>query len=104
MTLFLIILRIQIDTKFFDGPAPKNQELFDSGMAEFSNQFHVIAIQEPKVVEEWEKIYENPENQFSNLLTGESEKSALQNFISSELHPRFVYFSDYKKILRKYQP
>ncbi len=91
-------LRIQVDTKFFDGPAPKNQELFDSGMAEFSNQFHVIAIQEPKVVEEWEKIYENPENQFSNLLTGESEKSALQNFISSELHPRFVYFSDYKKI------
>ena len=91
-------LRIQVDTKFFDGPAPKNQELFDSGMAEFSNQFHVIAIQEPKVVEEWEKIYENPENQFSNLLTGESEKAALQNFISSELHPRFVYFSDYKKI------
>ncbi|MCE2614752.1 MAG: AAA family ATPase, partial [Nitrosopumilus sp. (ex Thoosa mismalolli)] len=91
-------LRIQVDTKFFDGPAPKNQELFDSGMAEFSNQFHVIAIQEPKVVEEWEKIYENPGNQFSNLLTGESEKSALQNYISSELHPRFVYFSDYKKI------
>lgn len=91
-------LRIQIDTEFFDGPPPKNQELFDSGMAEFSNQFHVIAIQEPKVVEKWEKIYENPENQFSNLLTGESEKSALQNFIYSELHPRFVYFSDYKKI------
>lgn len=91
-------LRIQVDTKFFDGPAPKNQELFDSGMAEFSNQFHVIAIQEPRVVEEWEKIYEDPENQFSNLLTGESEKAALQNFIYSELHPRFVYFSDYKKI------
>ena len=36
-------------------------------MAEFSNQFHVIAIQEPKVIEEWEKIYESPENQFSNL-------------------------------------
>ena len=36
-------LRIQIDTKFFDGPVPKNQETFDSGMAEFSNQFHVIA-------------------------------------------------------------
>ena len=91
-------LRIQIDTKFFDGPGPKNQESFDRGMAEFSNQFHVIAIQEPKVIEEWEKIYENPENQFSNLLSGESQKTALQNFIASELHPRFVYFSDYKKI------
>ncbi len=91
-------LRIQIDTKFFEEDVPKNQEIFDSGMAEFSNQFHVIAIQEPKVIEEWEKIYESPENQFSNLLSGESEKTALQNFIAAELHPRFVYFSDYKKI------
>ena len=91
-------LRIQIDTRFFEGSVPKNQEMFDSGMAEFSNQFHVIAIQEPKVIDEWEKIYEKPENQFSNLLSGQSEKTALQNFIASELHPRFVYFSDYKKI------
>ncbi len=91
-------LRIQINTKFFEEQVPKNQEIFDSGMAEFSNQFHVIAMQEPKVIEEWEKIYESPENQFSNLLSGESEKSALQNFIATELHPRFVYFSDYKKI------
>ncbi len=91
-------LRIQVDTKFFEEAVPKNQEIFDSGMAEFSNQFHVIAIQEPSVIEEWEKIYESPDNQFSNLLSGESEKSALENFIASELHPRFVYFSDYKKI------
>ncbi len=91
-------LRIQVDTKFFDDVVPKNQEIFDSEMAEFSNQFHVIAIQESSVIEEWEKIYEKPENQFTNLLSGESEKSALENFIASELHPRFVYFSDYKKI------
>ena len=91
-------LRIQVNTKFFEEAVPKNQEVFDSGMAEFSNQFHVIAIQEPRVIEEWGKIYENPENQFSNLLSGESEKVALQNFIASELHPRYVYFSDYKKI------
>ncbi|RNJ79169.1 MAG: ATP-dependent endonuclease [Nitrosopumilus sp. H8] len=91
-------IRIQIDTAFFEGPAPKTQEGFDSGMAEFSNHFHVIAMQEPRVIKEWEKIYENPENQFSNLLSGENEKTALHNFIESDLHPRFVYFSDYKKI------
>ncbi len=91
-------LRIQIDTGFFEGNPPKSQEAFDSGMAEFSNQFHVISIQEPKVIEEWEKIYESPENQFLNLLRGESEKSALESFLASQLHPRFVYFSDYKKI------
>ncbi len=91
-------LRIQINTKFFEDPPPKNQLNFDTGFAEFNNQFHVIAVQDPKVVEEWEKIYSSPENQFSNLLSGGSEKTALENFISSQLHPRFVYFSDYKKI------
>jgi len=91
-------LRIQINTELFDGPPPKNQQLFNSGIDEFSNQFHVIAVQEPKVIEEWQKIYNNPENQYSKLLSGDSEKSALENFIANELHPRFVYFSDYKKI------
>ena len=91
-------IRIQIDTKLFDGPVPKKQEIFDSGMAEFSNELQVIAIEESQIIEEWKKIYHNPENKFSNLLSGQSQKMALQNFISSEIHPRFVYFSDYKKI------
>ena len=91
-------IRIQIDTSFFEELPPKNQESFDRGMAEFSNQFHLVSIQEPRVVEEWEKIYDSPENQFSNLLSGTNERIALENFISEELHPRFVYFSDYKKI------
>ena len=91
-------VRIQINTKLFEGEVPKNQESFDSGMAEFSNELHVIAIEESKILEEWGKIYHKPENQFSNLLSGESQKVALKNFIFSELHPRFVYFSDYKKI------
>lgn len=91
-------LRIQVDTSFFDGGVPKNQEVFEREMAEFSNRFHVLAVQERRVIEEWEKIYQDPENQFTNLLSGNSEKAALQNFVASELHPRFVYFSDYKKI------
>ena len=91
-------IQIQIDTKLFNGPVPKNQESFDSGMKEFRNEFHIIAIQEPKIIEEWEKIYHKSENQFSNLLSDESQQVALQNYISAELHPRFVYFSDYKKI------
>ncbi|KAF6243895.1 ATP-dependent endonuclease [Nitrosopumilus sp. b1] len=91
-------IRIQLDTKFFEGPPPKTQEKFDSEMADFSNKFHVLASQESQVIEEWEKIYESPENQFSNLLSGTTDKIALTNFIESELHPRFVYFSDYKKI------
>ena len=91
-------LRIQVNTKIFEDPPPKNQASFDTGLAEFNNQFHVVAMQDPKVIEEWDKIYSSSENQFSNLLSGGSEKIALENFISAELHPRFVYFSDYKKI------
>ena len=91
-------IRVQLDTAFFDGPPPKSQESFDNGMAGFSNQFHNVVVQEPKVVREWDKIYESPENQFSNLLSGANERIALENFISAQLHPRFVYFSDYKKI------
>ena len=72
-------------------------------MAEFSNEFHVIVIQEPKIIEEWEKIYHKSENQFSNLLSGESQQVALQNYISSELHPRFCLFFRLQKNLWKYQ-
>ena len=91
-------LRIQVDTTFFEGGIPRDKETFEREMAEFSNEFHVIAIQERKVIEEWGKIYQDPENKFVNLLSGHSEKIALQNFIASDMHPRFVYFSDYKKI------
>ena len=91
-------IKIQLDTSFFDGDVPKSQEEFDSGMADFSNQFHVKASEELKVIEEWEKLYENQENQYSSLLSGTTDKAALENYIEENLHPRFVYFSDYKKI------
>ena len=91
-------LRIQLDTSFLGGPAPGSQEEFDAGMAELSNRFHVVCMQEPGAVAEWEGIYEDPGNRFPALLRGESERTALQNFVGSDLHPRFVYFSDYKKI------
>lgn len=90
-------LRIQIDASFFEGPMPERGE-FERAMAEFNNRFHVISMQEPGVTAEWSKIYEDPENEFSNLLSGESERVALANFVRTYIHPRFVYFSDYKKI------
>ena len=91
-------IHIQLNPKFFEGSPPKNQEIFDSEMAEFSNNIHVAATEEPKVIEEWEKIYAKPENKFEHLLKGTTDRSALENYIGTELHPRFVYFSDYKKI------
>ena len=43
-------------------------------MAEFSNQFHVVAMQEPKVIEEWEKIYESPKVNFQIYLVEKAKK------------------------------
>ena len=67
-------------------------------MREFSNNIHVLAAEEHQVVSEWEKVSENFESAFDKLLVGTTERTALENFIEDNLHPRFVYFSDYKKI------
>jgi len=91
-------IRIRLDTKFFEGHPPDNQDIFNSEMREFSNNIHVLASEEPQVISEWEKVSENTEDIFEKLLSGTTELTALENFIEEYLHPRFVYFSDYKKI------
>ncbi|MFB5630577.1 MAG: AAA family ATPase [Nitrosopumilaceae archaeon] len=91
-------IRIRLDTKFFEGPPPESKEIFESNLREFSNSIHVLASEEPQIISEWEKVSENSENSFDKLLIGTSELTALENFIEEHIHPRFVYFSDYKKI------
>ena len=92
-------IQLKLDMKFFDGPPPKTQQDFNAEMAEFNNNLHVFAAQEKQVMEEWEKIYNDKDSKFDNLLIGTTERTALENFIEENLHPRFVYFSDYKKII-----
>jgi predicted ATP-dependent endonuclease of OLD family len=92
-------VRIRVDTKFLDAPAPRTREVFMDMMAEFNNNIYLIASQEPQVISEWKDIYQDLESIFDNMLIGTNERSALDNFIEDKLHPRFVYFSDYKKIL-----
>ncbi|MDP6857816.1 MAG: AAA family ATPase [Candidatus Nitrosopelagicus sp.] len=92
-------IRIKLDTRFFEGGAPETEEMFRNAMAEFGNNLHVLASDEPLVVSEWEKIDDDPSTNFQNLLVGTTERMALENFIEINIHPRFVYFSDYKKII-----
>jgi len=92
-------IRIRLAMKFFDGPPPPSREIFNSEMAEFNNNIRVLAAEERQVIFEWEKIYNNISNTFDNMLIGTTERAALENFIEDNLHPRFVYFSDYKKII-----
>ena len=92
-------LRIKLDTKFLEGHAPRTRDIFNNMMAEFNNQIYLIASEERHVISDWEKIYRDLDNTYDNLLIGTSERSALENFVEEKMHPRFVYFSDYKKIL-----
>ena len=92
-------VKIKLDTGFFQGHAPETEEMFRNEMAEFGNNLQVLAADEPQVIEEWNKISDETDSNFQSLLVGTTEKMALENFIDSNLHPRFVYFSDYKKII-----
>ena len=91
-------IRIRLDTKFFEGQPPKSREFFESEMKEFSNSMRLLASEEKQVITEWEKLSENLEKKYDELLVGTTERTALENFIEENMHPRFVYFSDYKKI------
>ena len=90
-------IRIKLNVQFFEGQPPESEEIFTNQMAEFGNNLYVLAADEPQITEEWEKISEAPNTSFQNLLIGTTERIALENFIETNLHPRFVYFSDYKK-------
>jgi len=92
-------IRIRLDTKLLQGNPPRTRDAFTNMIAEFNNQIYLLASEERQIVSEWEKIYQDIDNIYDNLLVGTSERSALENFIEDKLHPRFVYFSDYKKIL-----
>lgn len=91
-------IRIQFDTKFFEGQPPADKETFVREMTEFNNNLQLLAADEPQILAEWARFYAGKEKTYDELLVGTSEKMALENFILEHLHPRFVYFSDYKKI------
>src|SRR3990172_3610829 len=91
-------IRIRLDTTFFEGSLPESREIFDSQMREFGNTIHVLASEESQIISEWEKVSKNADAAFDKMLVGTTELTALENFIEEYLHPRFVYFSDYKKI------
>ncbi|HJU14411.1 MAG TPA: AAA family ATPase [Candidatus Nitrosotalea sp.] len=92
-------IRIRVDTKFLSSPPPRTRDVFMNMMAEFNNNIYLLASEDPRVISDWKKIYQDLDYIFDNMLIGTTERSALENFIEDKLHPRFVYFSDYKKIL-----
>jgi len=89
----------KLDTDFFTGNTPKDKKIIQAELDEFDNTLQAIATEEQQVISEWEETYTNIIKNVEKILIDNTESEALKNFIMDNLHPRFVYFSDYKKIL-----
>jgi len=89
----------QLDTDFFQlSSPPKTIGNFKKDLQIFDENIKSVASEEEEVVSEWNELYPKIlEN--SNGFLNTSERLELEEFIKDNLHPRIVYFSDYKKIL-----
>ena len=92
-------IRIQLDAKFFENYTIKDKEFLRTQLVEFHSNICNIASDEEQVVSEWKKIYDEIMSDFENISIENTERISIEQFILDNLHPRFVYFSDYKKIL-----
>ena len=89
----------KLDTDFFTGNTPKDKKIIQAELDEFDNTLQAIATEEQQVISEWEETYTDIIKNVEKILIDNTESEALKKFIGDNLHPRFVYFSDYKKIL-----
>ena len=89
----------RLDTDFFQlRSPPKTIGGFKKDLQIFDESIKSVASEEEEVVSEWNELYPKIlENSDGFLNT--SERLELEEFIKDNLHPRIVYFSDYKKIL-----
>jgi len=89
----------KLDVDFFTGNTPKDKKIIQAELDEFDNSLRDAATDAQQVISEWEKVYADITKNIKKILIDNTETDALKNFIEDNLHPRFVYFSDYKKIL-----
>jgi len=89
----------KLDTDFFTGSMPGNKKIIQAELDGFSSNLHAIATEEKQIISEWEETNSKIINNVEKILVDNTESEALKKFIDDRLHPRFVYFSDYKKIL-----
>ena len=89
----------RLDTDFFQlSSPPKTIGGFKKDLQIFDESIKSVASEEVEVISEWNELYPKIlENSDGFLNT--SERLELEEFIKDNLHPRIVYFSDYKKIL-----
>ena len=89
----------RLDTDFFQlSSPPKTIGGFKKDLQIFDESIKSVASEEEEVVSEWNELYPKILKNSDGFLNT-SERLELEEFIKDNLHPRIVYFSDYKKIL-----
>ena len=89
----------QLDTEFFESSMPIDKETFSVKLNTLNKTILDAASQEPQVISEWKELYDQIMGYFDSVFVSNKKRKELEKFILDTLHPRFVYFSDYKKIL-----
>ena len=89
----------QLDTEFFESSMPIDKETFSVKLNTLNKTILDAASQEPQVISEWKDLYDQIMDNFDSVFVSNKKRKELEKFILDTLHPRFVYFSDYKKIL-----
>ena len=89
----------QLDTEFFESSMPIDKETFSVKLNTLNKTILDAASQEPQVISEWKDLYDQIMGNFDSVFVSNKKRKELEKFILDTLHPRFVYFSDYKKIL-----
>ena len=89
----------KLDIYFFTTTMPGSKKTIQDELDDFDNNIQNIATDEQQVLAEWEKTYTNIVKSIGKISMSDTKSNSLKKFIGENLHPRFVYFSDYKKIL-----
>ena len=92
-------IKEQLNTDFFQlRSPPKTIGDFKKDLQIFDENIKSVASEEEEVISEWNELYPKILKNSDSFLNT-SERLELEEFIKDNLHPRIVYFSDYKKIL-----
>ena len=92
-------IKEQLNTDFFQlRSPPKTTDGFKKDLQIFDENIKSVASEEEEVISEWNELYPKILKNSDSFLNT-SERLELEEFIKDNLHPRIVYFSDYKKIL-----
>ena len=89
----------KLDTYFFTANMPSSKKAIQAELDDFDNNIQNIAKDEQQILTEWEKTYTDIVKSIGKISMSDTKSNNLKKFIGENLHPRFVYFSDYKKIL-----